>query len=402
MTILIADKFSERHLEELKNLGCEVTYNPSLKAEALAETIAHFQILVVRGKEVTAEPIQAGEQLTLILRAGAGVNTIDVKAASARGIWVSNCPGKNSVAVAELVFGLLLAIDRRIPDNVAQLRAHRWNKKEFSKAEGIFGKTLGVVGLGRIGREVVTRAHAFGLRVLAWSRSLTPQTAKDLKIETCQDLDDLFRRSDIITLHLALKPETRQLVNAARLALMKPNAILINTARGEIVDQAALCAALKEGKLRAGLDVFADEPGEPTADFDNPLLDLPNLYGTHHIGASTEQAQEAIAAEAVRVIGTFVKTGLVLNCVNRATRTPAKWQLSVRHYDRVGVLAFVMDQLRRADINIQEVQNLIFEGAQAACCRIQLDTEPDSELLRALKGGNSNIIDLQLLRLPDQ
>src|ERR1043166_1419735 len=157
----------------------------------------------------------------MVLRAGAGVNTIDVKTASARGIFVTNCPGKNAVAVAELVFALLLGIDRRIAENVAALRAHQWNKKEFSKADGVFGKTLGVVGVGSIGREVITRARAFGLRVMAWSRSLTAANAEALGVEHCPELDDLFRRADIVTLHVALKPETRHLVNAARLALMK-------------------------------------------------------------------------------------------------------------------------------------------------------------------------------------
>ena len=214
-------------------------------------------------------------------------------------------------------------------------------------------------------------------------------------------MDDVFRQADIVTLHLALKPDTRKLVNAARLALLKPNAILINTARGEVVDQAALRTALQGGKLRAGLDVFDPEPAEATADFNDPILDLPNLYGTHHIGASTEQAQEAIAEEAIRIIETFVQTGVVLNCVNLATRTPAKWQLVVRHYDRVGVLAFVMDQIRRAGINIEEVQNVIFEGAAAASCRIQLDAEPGAELLAAIKAGNADIMGLEVLRIGD-
>jgi D-3-phosphoglycerate dehydrogenase len=166
-----------------------------------------------------------------------------------------------------------------------------------------------------------------------------------------------------------------------------------------VVDAAAFRAALQGGKLRAGLDVFDPEPTEATADFHDPLLDLPNLYGTHHIGASTEQAQEAIAEEAIRIIQTFIKTGVVLNCVNLAKRTPAKWQLVVRHYDRVGVLAFVMDQIRRAGINIEEVQNVIFEGAAAASCRIQLDAEPGPELLTALKAGNPDILGLELLQI---
>ena len=376
-----------------------MAYEPGVKAEDLPRLIGPFKILVVRGKQVTGETLRAGEQLALVLRAGAGVNTIDVKSASARGVFVSNCPGKNSVAVAELVFGLLLALDRRIPDNVAALRAHKWNKKEFSKADGIFGKTLGVIGTGQIGREVIQRARAFGLHILAWSRSLTPGLARELGVERCGEVEEVFRRADIVTLHVALKPETRRLVNAERLALMKPNAILINTARGEVVDQPALSAALAAGKLRAGLDVFDPEPAAPTADFGDPILSLANFYGTHHIGASTEQAQEAIAQEALRIIETFVRTGVVLNCVNLATRTPAKGQLVVRHYDRLGVLAFVMDQIRRAGINIEEVQNLIFEGAAAASCRIQLDNEPGPELLAALRAGNPNILGLDWLSI---
>jgi D-3-phosphoglycerate dehydrogenase len=402
MKTLIADKFSEAHIARLNQLGCEVTYKPTAKADELPGLIGPYKILVVRGKQVTAETLQAASQLALVLRAGAGVNTIDVKTASARGVFVSNCPGKNSIAVAELVFALLLAIDRRIPENAAALRAHKWNKKEFSKADGVFGKTLGVIGTGQIGREVISRARAFGLRVIAWSRSLTPDKAEQLGVERCENVDDVFRQADIVTLHLVLKPDTRKLVNAARLALLKPNAILINTARGEVVDQAALRTALQGGKLRVGLDVFDPEPAEAVADFNDPILDLPNLYGTHHIGASTEQAQEAIAEEAIRIIQTFVRTGVVLNCVNLATRAPAKWQLVVRHYDRVGVLAFVMDQVRRAGINIEEVQNVIFEGAAAASCRIQLDAEPGVELLGSIKAGNPDIMGIELLRIGER
>jgi D-3-phosphoglycerate dehydrogenase / 2-oxoglutarate reductase len=401
MKTLIADKFSEAHLDRLNKLGCAVTYQPTAKAEDLPGLIASHKILVVRSKQVTAETLKASDGLALVLRAGAGVNTIDVKAASARGIFVSNCPGKNSVAVAELVFALLLALDRRVADNVAALRAGKWNKKEFSKAAGIFGKTLGVIGVGQIGREVIIRARAFGLRVLAWSRSLTPEKAQELGVERCEEMESIFRRADIVSLHLALKPETRRLVNGARLALMKPNAILINTSRGEIVDQAALRAALQDGRLRAGLDVFDPEPAEPVAPFDDPIRDQLNFYGTHHIGASTDQAQEAIAEEAIRIIAAFIQKGVVLNCVNLATRTPAKVQLVVRHFDRVGVLAFVMDQIRRAGLNIEEVQNVIFEGANAASCRIQLDGEPSPGLLTSIKGGNADIIGLDLLRIGD-
>ncbi|MGA2602959.1 MAG: hydroxyacid dehydrogenase [Verrucomicrobiia bacterium] len=399
MKILIADKFSENHLDRLKKLGCDVTYNASSKAEELPNLIGGCKVLVVRSKQVTADTIKAGDQLAVILRAGAGVNTIDVKAASARGVYVTNCAGKNSIAVAELVFALLLGLDRRIPDNVAALRAHKWNKKEFSKADGVYGKTLGVVGVGQIGREVIKRAHAFGMHVMGMDVLLNLQKARELNIEYAPDLDTIFRRADIITIHVALKRDTKKLVSADRIAMMKPNAILINTSRGEVVDQVALRAALEAKRIRAGLDVFDPEPADATADFADPILDLPNLYGTHHIGASTEQAQEAIAEEAIRIIETFVKTGVVLNCVNLATRTPAKWQLIVRHYDRIGVLAYVMDQIRRANNNIEEVQNIIFDGAAAACCRIQLDTEPGDKLLASIKDGNPDIISVESLKI---
>jgi len=399
MKILVADKFSESHLRRLHSLGCEVDYQPAAKAESLPALAASCGILVVRGKNVSAETLSAAPNLALVLRAGAGVNTIDVKAASSRGVFVSNCPGKNSIAVAELVFALLLSIDRRIPESVAALRAGQWNKKEFSRADGVFGKTLGVIGAGSIGREVISRARAFGLRVVAWSRSLTPELAGALGAEHRTDLDDIFREGDIVTVHVALKPETRKLVNTARLWLMKPRAILINTSRGEVVDQAALRDAIESGRLRAGLDVFDPEPAGGEGEFNDPILKLPGLYGTHHVGASTEQAQNAIADEAVRVIETFIKTGVVLNCVNVATRTPARWQLVVRHHDRVGVLAFVMDHIRRAGLNIEEVQNVIFDGARAASCRIQLGGEPPASLLATIRDGNPDIIGLDALQI---
>lgn len=399
MKTLIADSFPKTHLQKLQQLGCEVDYQPTAKAEVLPALAASAKILVVRSKQVTGETLQAAPQLALVLRAGAGVNTIDVKTASSRGIFVSNCPGKNSIAVAELVYALLLSMDRRVPDNVAALRAGQWNKKEFSKADGIFGKTLGVVGVGSIGREVIHRARAFGLRVVAWSRSLTAEQAGELGAQWRENVDDIFRESDIVTVHLALKPETRKLINAARLSLLKPGAILINTARGEVVDQAALSQALEAKRIRACLDVFDPEPAGGVGDFNDPILKLPNLYGTHHIGASTEQAQNAIADEALRVIETFMKTGVVLNCVNLARRTPARWQLVVRHLDRVGVLAFVMDHIRRAGLNIEEVENVVFDGAQAASCRIQLGGDPPETLLSTIQVGNQDIIGLDLLQI---
>jgi D-3-phosphoglycerate dehydrogenase len=221
MKVLVADKFEDSGLEALNKLGVEVLYEPSLSSDGLGERLRESgsEVLVVRSTRVEASAIQ-DTNLGLIVRAGAGVNTIDVKTASSRGVFVTNCPGKNSVAVAELVFGLLLAIDRRIAESVASLRSHKWNKKEFSKADGLMGKTLGVVGTGQIGREVIRRAQAFGLPVIAWSRSLTDAEAEGLGVERCAELNEVFRRADIVSLHVALKPETKRLANAERLAMM--------------------------------------------------------------------------------------------------------------------------------------------------------------------------------------
>src|SRR6476469_1809904 len=197
MKILIADKFEQSGRDGLQSLGCEISFQPDLKDEALVEAIGKEQpdVLIVRGSKVT-EPMLAAGPLKLVVRAGAGYNTIDVTGASRRGIYVANCPGKNSIAVAELAFGLILALDRRIADNVIALRAGEWNKKEFSKARGLFVRTLGLVGLGKIGQEMIPRAQAFGMTVIAWSRSLTPERAAELGVEFKATPADVAREAD--------------------------------------------------------------------------------------------------------------------------------------------------------------------------------------------------------------
>ena len=417
MKVLIADKFEQSGTDGLRAAGCEVVSDPDLNDDALRDAIAATgaDVLVVRGTKVTSAMLDAG-RLSLIVRAGAGYNTIDVPAASKRGIYVSNCPGKNAIAVAELAFALMLALDRRVPDNVAELRAGKWNKKEFSKARGLFGKTLGLLGVGNIGQEMIRRAGGFGLNVVIWSRRFAGQRrpladheARELGVESAlrqvaieiePTPTDVAARADILSLHLALGPETRGLVNAGVLGRLKPGAILINTARGEVVDEAAIASAVRERGLRVGLDVFAQEPAGATGEFVGELASLPGVYGTHHIGASTEQAQEAIAAETVRIIRTFKETGRVPNVVNLAKRTPATHMLVVRHRDRPGVLAHVFDRLRSANLNVQETQNIVFDGAEAAVARINLDGEPSSGVCAQIKSGNENVLDLQVVRLP--
>ncbi len=400
MKVLIADKFEESGINGLKEIGYEVVYNADLKDDALVEAIRDSQadVLVVRSTKVNEAMLDAG-RLSLVVRAGAGFNTIDVKAASARGIYVSNCPGKNSVAVAELAFGLILALDRRIADNVAELRAGKWNKKEFGKARGLYGRTLGLVGLGQIGREMIQRAKAFGMNVTGWSRSLTPESAAELGISFRQTIIEVAHDCDILSLHLALAPDTRGIINADVFEVMSPGSYLINTSRAEIVDQDALKQAIKTKGIRAGLDVFADEPSTATGDFNAEIATLPNVYGTHHIGASTDQAQEAIAAETVRIIREFKETGRVPNVVNLAERTPATHLLVVRHKDRPGVLAHVLNEIKAANINVQRMENIVFEGAEAAVASIELDGTLEPEIVDRIRSGNSDIIEINLIAL---
>ena len=411
MKVLVADQFEQSGLDGLKAAGCEVVYEPGLKDQALVEALAasRADVLVVRSTKVTAPMLDAGA-LSLVVRAGAGYNTIDVAGASARGIYVSNCPGKNAVAVAELAFGLILALDRRIPDNVAELRTGRWNKKEFSKARGLYGRTLGLLGYGNIGRELARRAQAFGMHLTIWSRGLagaSPDPAllglgtasRESRVTIAAAPGEVADAADILSVHVALAPETKGLVDAALLARLRPGAVFINTARAEVVDYDALDAAVRERGLRVGLDVYRDEPSAGAAEFSTPLLQHPGVYGTHHIGASTEQAQEAIAAETVRIVRSFKETGRVPNVVNLARRTPATHMLVVRHRDRPGVLAHVFDHLRRGNLNVQETENVVFENAQAAVARVNLDGEPPAALLDAIRAGNDDVLSLQLVRL---
>jgi D-3-phosphoglycerate dehydrogenase len=227
MKVLVADKFEQSGIDGLKAAGCEVLYQPDLKDESLTAAIRETaaDVLVVRSTAVTAPMLESGA-LSLVVRAGAGYNTIDVAAASTRGIYVSNCPGKNAIAVAELAFALLLALDRRVPDNVAELRAGKWNKKEFSNARGLFGRTIGLLGYGNIGQEMAKRAHAFGMPIVVWSRRFATgrERVEDqpVPMQLAGSPQDVAARCDVLSVHLALSPDTKGLVNAAIFERLKP------------------------------------------------------------------------------------------------------------------------------------------------------------------------------------
>ncbi len=381
MKVLIADKLDASTIKQLETLGCGVTSNPELSAETLPAAIADFDVLIVRSTKVSAAVIEASTALSLIIRAGAGVNTIDLAAASQRGIHVTNCPGKNTEAVAELAIGLLIAADRRIPQAGTDLMQQAWKKGEYGNARGLKGRTLGIIGLGNIARAVIARAKGLEMNIVAWSRSLTTETAEAMGITCVATPLEIAAQADAVSLHVAYsKTSTHHLVDAKFLATMKKGAILVNTARGEVVDTAALKMAIREKDLRVGLDVFENEPKGSTDTFaDSELAQL--AICTPHIGASTDQASEAIADETVRIVKSFIETGLPLNVVNVRGTPVTTHGMVVRHYNRVGVLATVLDALKAQGVNVEEMQNSIFEGGTAATCSLRLDKLPQPAAL---------------------
>ena len=387
MNVLVADRLADSALDALRAIGAQVTNEPGLTSDTLADAVADCEVLVVRSTEVSAEVLQRARQLSLVVRAGAGVNTIDVAAASGLGIHVANCPGTNAAAVAELTIGLLVAADRQIVNACRDLRAGQWRKKFYGQARGLRGRTLGLLGFGSIGKAVAQAALGLGMHVQVWSRSLTPEVAERYGVERCEHAIDVAR-ADAVSVHLALTDETRHVVNKAFLAAMSPGAILINTSRGPLVDTVALREAIAEKTLRVGLDVFENEPSGGEGTFEDTSL-AESLTGTPHIGASTDQTSEAIAAEVVRMITQFAATGVVSNSVNLCARADASHTMVIRHYNRVGVLASVLDGLREERINVQEMENKIFDGEKAAVCTLSLDGCPSRDLRNRLEAEDA-------------
>lgn len=387
-------------LEELRVLGVQIESRPELTRETLPGALDGIGILVVRSTEVSATAIESARHLNLIVRAGAGVNTIDVAAASARGIYVANCPGKNAVAVAELAMGLILALDRRLADATADLRAGRWEKSKYSAANGLLGRRIGIAGLGSIGREVLARARAFGLDPHAWSRSLTPARAGKMDIGYARTLEELAARSDIFTIHLPLNSQTRGAIHRGVLEALPDGAILVNTARSEVMDYAALDDLIAKKNLRVGLDVFASEPDKGTAPFDAPVLTRGLVYGTPHIGASTEQAQRAIALETARIIRSFLTEGDVPNVANICATSPARYAIVIRMLDKVGVLANTLSVLKRHDLNIEEISNTVFDGATATCTKLRVSGRPSEACLKEIAAFDE-VLHVDVVALPN-
>ena len=382
MQILFADAFHPVYRDEVVALGHDCTFRPDLTADDLPGHIRGQDALVVRSTRVTAESIAAADALGLIIRAGAGTNTIDTLTAAAFGIYVCNVPGRSAIAVAELAFGLVTALDRQIPDAVADLRAGRWDKKRYAQAKGLYGRSVGVVGLGEIGLAFADRAAAFGLRVHAVAKPDRPAEtlarAERAGVTYVNSLEELAATCDILSFHVPLTDSTRGMINRSLLSNVRPGTWIINTSRGEIVHDEALLEALDSKQLRVGLDVYNGEPQSSTGTFDSPLASHPRVYGTHHIGASTEQAQRAIAAEVVAMLSDYDQ-GMIRNCVNIESQPLGSATLVVRHHDEVGVLSDVLGVLRQLNLNVEQMQNTIFAGGRAAVATIHTTgtTPPD-------------------------
>jgi D-3-phosphoglycerate dehydrogenase len=310
--ILVSDPIADQGLERLKEFF-EVDYRPGISNEELIRIIPEYSGLVVRSEtKVTKDVIEEGKKLKAIARAGVGVDNIDVDYATKKGILVINAPEGNTIAAAEHTMALILSLSRKIPHAFFSLKEGKWERKKFIGHE-LYGKVLGLIGLGRIGSEVAKRAKAFKMKVYAYDPFIPVEKAKELEVELLDNIDDLLRISDYVSLHIPLTSETENLIGERELGLMKKTAYLINCARGKLVDESALYRALKEGKIAGcALDVFNQEPIDPN----NPLLTLDNVVLTPHLGASTQEAQEKVALIVADEMIRFFKGEPVLNAVN--------------------------------------------------------------------------------------
>ncbi len=310
--ILISDSVDSKAVSVLEQAGFAVDYKPGLSAEDIKKVIGEYSGLVVRSAtKVTPELIDLMENMEIIGRAGAGVDNINLPASTRKGIIVMNTPGGNTISTAEHAFSMMLSMCRRIPQADASMKAKKWDKKSFQGTE-VYGKTLGVFGLGKIGREVATRALAFKMEVIAYDPLLPEEQAQKLNV-TLVDKDTLFKNADIITIHVPLDEKTKNLVSAETLALCKDGVKIINCARGGIVNEADLVVALNSGKVSgAALDVFEVEP----PDFSNEILSHPKVVTTPHLGASTDEAQEKVAIQVAEQMVDYFKNGVLYGAVN--------------------------------------------------------------------------------------
>jgi len=355
--VLVADGLAEEGLARLRGAG-EVVVRRGVSEEELCGLLAEAEAVVVRSRtRVTARALRDAERLRVIARAGVGVDNIDVDAATRRGILVLNTPDSSTIAAAEHTVAMLLALVRRIPQAQASLAAGEWAREKFVGTE-LAGKTLGVVGLGKIGSEVARRGRAFGMRVVAYDPYVSQERARRLDVEL-GSWETVLQEADALTLHVPLGPETSALIGAPELAMMKPGARLVNCARGGLVDEGALLDALeREAVAGAALDVFQEEPPPP----DHPLLRHPRVVATPHLGGSTLEAQRLIALEIAQQVVAALNGAPVRGAVNAPALGPDAWQRLDPFMRLTGTLGALTRQLADGHVN---AVSLNYEGEVA-------------------------------------
>ncbi|GBD35336.1 D-3-phosphoglycerate dehydrogenase [bacterium HR36] len=389
--VFVADKLEEIGLHLLREAGLEVDYRPGLKGEELVAAMRQADGMIVRsGTRVSAALLEDPGRLRAIVRAGVGVDNIDVAAATRRGIVVMNTPGGNTVSTAEHTWALILSLVRHVPVADASVRAGQWERQRFLGTQ-LAGKTLGVIGVGRIGREVARRALAFDMKVLAYDPFLTAERAAQLGVEAATSLQAMLPRCDIVTLHVPLMEQTRHLIGASEIALMKRGAFLINCARGGLVDETALARALESGHLAgAALDVFAEEP--PSVD--SPLLKLPNVVLTPHLGASTMEAQTSVAREAAQLLIDYLLRGIVQSAVNMAAMDAAELRELRSYLDLARRLGLLLAQMSRGAIR---KASLTYRGDVAQRNTRLVTAAFAAGLLEPFLADSVNIVNAELL-----
>ena len=385
MRILVACELPASTIKQLETLASTVVVRPVAKPQELYDDLSEVGVLIVDKLRLPAETLSRAPRLQMIVRAGPGPGDIAIEEASAEGIFVTNVPDMNAAAIAELTFGLILALDRQLVENANASREGRWIRSELGPARGLAGRTLGILGYGPVGRQVAHRALAFEMRVAAWSPTLGPGLPDERGITFCDWPRELARMCDIVTVHEVPDAEKQTRVDSEFLENLPTNAYLIHVSEPGAVDEAALATAIKARNLRVAIDIRGAEPRGESPRHRRRLADNPNVIATQNIGPLTQQALQASADEVVRIVRAFVTSGEVRNCLNLAERSPATWQLVLRVRDQVGVMAAVLDAIRADGINAEEITSRVFAGAKAACCTIALDERPSTEALDAIR-----------------
>lgn len=388
--VLLVDQFGVQGLEGLRAAGCDAIFNRLLSSATLEQAVRDIEpdILVTRTSRVTDAVLGASERLGLVVCTGPATDHVDVDAASRRGIFVAHCPGRSASAVAELAWALILACDRRLPDQVRGIRAKCFSEIDHGAAFGLAGRTLGIVGLGQVGQEIARRGSAFGMHVVAWSRNITEARCDALGIDYCANLVNLAKLCDVVSVSVSDNDESQGLIGEKFFNALRPGATLVNTSLGRVILQSALLHAVRTKGIRAGLDLH-EYVGEGAPDPDiAELVAEGGVYGTLQSGAATTQATQAIDGEVVRMVRQWIEQGTVSGCINRTIESSAVTLLHVRHLNRPGALAGIFEVLGNAGINVEEMENVICAGGGAAIARIHINQTPTERDVALIRSAN--------------